>query len=73
MIITSFNNDDGGGGNENDKKTTGLISKTTILYVHHTFLNISLPSRLHDYDVKMSTITIYGERKQATTNFLFSF
>ena len=71
MIITSFSNDDSG-GNENNKKTICLISKTTILYVHHTFLNISLPS-LHDYDVKMSTFTIYGERKQATTNFLFSF
>ena len=33
------------------KRTIGLLSKTTTLYVHHTFLYISLPS-LHDYDVK---------------------
>jgi len=71
MIIRSFSNDDGD-GNENGKKTIGLISKTTTLHVHHTFLYISLPS-LHDYDVKMPTFTIYGERKQATTNFPFSF
>ena len=69
--IGSFSNDDGD-GNENGKKTIGSISKTTTLHVHHTFLYISLPS-LHDYDVKMPTFTIYGERKQATTNFLFSF
>ena len=30
----------------------GLISKTTILHVHHAFLYISLPS-LQDYDVKV--------------------
>ena len=41
--IGSFNND-GGDGNENGKKTIGLISKTTTLHVHHTFLYISLPS-----------------------------
>ena len=39
-------------GNENGKKTIGLISKTTTLYVYHTFLYISFPS-LHDYDVQM--------------------
>ena len=71
-LIENFSNDDGDDGNENGKKTIGLISKTTFLHVHHTFLYISLPS-LHDYDVKMPTFTIYGERKQATTNFLFSF
>ena len=54
------------------KKTIVLISKTTTLHVHHTFLYISLTS-LHDYDVKMPNFTIYGERKQATTNFPFSF
>ena len=31
--------------------------KTTTLHVHHTFLNISLPS-LHDYDVKMLYSTL---------------
>ena len=33
-------------------KTIGLISKTTTLHVHHTFLYISFPF-LHDSDVKM--------------------
>ena len=37
------------------RKAIGLISKTTILHVHHAFLYISLPS-LHDYDVKMSNL-----------------
>ena len=40
--------------------------------MHHAFLLISLPS-LHDHDVKMSNFTFYRERKQATTNFSFSF
>ena len=34
--------------NKNVKKTIGLISKTTTLHVHHTFLYISFPF-LHDY------------------------
>ena len=67
----SFRKDDGD-GNESGKKTIGLISKTTTLHMYHTFLYISLPL-LHDYDVKMLNFTIYGERKQATTNFPFSF
>ena len=69
--LGSFSNDSGD-GNENRKKTIGLISKTTTFHVYHTFLYISLPL-LHDYDVKMPNFTIYGERKQATTNFPFSF
>ena len=41
--------------------------------MHHAFLYISLPSQ-HDYDdVKMPIFTFYGERKQATTKFSFSF
>ena len=73
----SFSNDDGdgdgnGNGNENVKKAAiGLLSKTTSLYVHHTFLYISLPL-LHDYDVKIPSFTFYEGRKQAT-NFSFSF
>ena len=51
-------------GNEERQKTMGLISKTTTLHVHHTFLYISFPF-LHDYDVKMSKFAFYGERKQA--------
>ena len=56
-------------GNEN---AIGLLSKTTSLHVHHAFLYISLPL-LHDYDVKMPSFTSYRGRKQAMTNFSFSF
>ena len=48
-----------GDGNENGINTIGLISKTTTLHVHHTFLYLSLTS-LHDYDVKMPNFTFYG-------------
>ena len=58
--------------NKNVKKTIGLISKTTTLHMHHTFLHISFPF-LHDYDVKMPNFAFYGGRKQATTKFYFSF
>ena len=72
VLIGSFGNGDGD-GSENGKKAIGLISKTSTLHVHHTlFLYISLPS-LHDYDMKMPNFTLYGEQKQATTNFSFSF
>ena len=54
------------------KKTPGLICQTTTSRVHHTFLYISLPF-LHHYDVKMPNFAFYGERKQATTKFYFSF
>ena len=69
--VGSFRNDDGD-GSENVKKVIGLISKTTTLHVHHAFLYISLPS-LHHYGVKMPNFTFYGGRKQAKTNFSFSF
>ena len=42
MSVGSFSNDDGD-GNENVKKAIGLLSKTTSLHVHQTFLYISLP------------------------------
>ena len=71
MSMGSFSNDDGD-GNENVEKAIGLLSKTTSLHVPHAFLYISLPL-LHDYDVKMPSFTFYGGRKQATTNFSFSF
>ena len=57
---------DDGDHNENVTKATGLITKTTILHVHHAFLYISLPS-LHDYDVKMPNFTFYRGSTQATT------
>ena len=56
-IIGNFSNDNGD-RNENGKNAIGLISKTTILHVHHTFWKISLSS-LHDYDEKMSNFTFY--------------
>ena len=52
---------DHGDSNENVKKAIGLWTKTTALYVHHTFWYISLPSQ-HDYDVKMPKFTFYGGR-----------
>ena len=59
---------DDGDGNGTAPKAIGLISKTTILHVHHAFLYISLPS-LHDYDVKMLNFTLYRGSTQATTKF----
>ena len=59
-------------GNGNATKEIGLISKTTILHVHHAFLYISLSS-LHDYDVKMPNFTMYRGSTQATTKFPLSF
>ena len=55
-------------GNENVIKTIRLISKTTTLHVHHTFLNISFPF-LHDFDYD----AFYGERKQNNDEILFLF
>ena len=63
---------DDGDGNGSATKAIGLISKTTILHVHHAFLYISLPS-LHDYDVKMPNLTMYRESTLATTKFPLSF
>ena len=73
LIIGTLRSDDGD-DNENVVKAIGLpvISKTTTLHVHHTFLYISLPF-LHDYDVKMPHFMFYTGRKQATTKFSFSF
>ena len=54
-------------GIENNKKTTvtltttGLASKKTTLPMQHTFLYISLPLLLHNYNVKLSSLyTFYG-------------
>ena len=70
-LLGTLRSDDGD-GNGNTTKTIGLISKTTILHVHHAFLYISLPS-LHDYDVKMPNFTMYRGSTQATTKFPLSF
>ena len=50
------------------KTTIDLVSKTTTLHVHLTFLCISLPF-LHYWDVKLPNFTFSGGRKQATTKF----
>ena len=57
--VTAVRGDGDGDGDENHKNAIGLISKTTTLHVHHTFLYISLTS-LHDYDMKMPNFTFYG-------------
>ena len=61
--------------NENVKKKNINKRRLSGMHVHHTFfsfLYISLPF-LHDYNVKMPNFTLYGECKQATTTFYFSF
>ena len=68
--LGSLSNDDAD-GNENGQKAIGLISKTTTLHVHHTFLYISLPS-LPDYNVKVPEFTFCRGREHKTTTF-FSF
>ena len=71
MSVGSLSNDNSD-GNENVKKAIGLLSRTTSLHMHHTFLYISSPL-LHDYNMKMPSFTFYGGRKEATTKFSFSF
>ena len=58
-LLGSLRSDDGD-GNGNATKAIGLITKTTILHVHHAFLYISLPS-LHDYEVKIPNFTYTGD------------
>ena len=55
--------------NKNVKKTIGLISKTTTLHVHHTFLYISFPF-LHDYDVKMPYFAFMEDVNKQRRNFI---
>ena len=59
-VLGTLRSDDGD-GNEDVKKAIGLITKTTILHVHHVFLYISLQS-LHDYDV------VRGTQRQSSEN-----
>ena len=69
-LIGTIRSDDGDGdGNGNATKAIGLISKTTILHVHHDFLYISLPS-LHDYDVKMPNFKMYKSDGEVSSLFL---
>ena len=67
LLGTLRSDDDDGNGNTT--KAIGLISKTTILHVHHAFLYISLLS-LHDYDVKMPNFTLTEEVHKRRRNFL---
>ena len=67
-LLGTLRSDDGD-GNGNTTKAIGLIDKTTILHVHHTFLYISLLS-LHDYDVKMPNFTLTEEVHKRRRNFL---
>ena len=58
-----------GDGNESVIRAIGLISKTTTLHVHHTFLYISLPF-LRDYDVQMLNF-MFNSKKATSKIFLF--
>ena len=57
-------------GDKNAKKQ--IISKTTTMLMHHTFLYSSLPF-LHNYALAMPNFACYGERKQTLTKFIFLF
>ena len=57
-----------GDGKENVKKAIGLMSKTTTLHVHHTFLYISFLS-LHNYDVKWPNFKFTWERERQGDKF----
>ena len=53
--------------NENGTKAISLLGKTPTLSVHHAFLNISLPSIVHDHDVKLNNFTFYVGCELKTT------
>ena len=71
-LLGTLRSDDGDATRTPQKQIGLIISKTTILHVHHTFLYSSLTS-LHDYDMKMPNFTMYRGSTQATTKFPFSF
>ena len=52
------------------QKTIGLMSKTTILHVHHAFLYISLPA-LQNYDVKWPNFKFTWERERQGDKFYY--
>ena len=59
-------------GNPRCGRLEKAIGLTTTLRVHHSLLNISLPS-LHDFEVKVPNFTFSGGRKHKTTTLhLFS-
>ena len=63
-ILRTLRSDDGD-RSEDVKKVIELITKTTILHVHHAILYISL-SPLHDYDVKMPEHALQDQRTRKT-------
>ena len=69
LTIGTLRNYDGDGdGNGNLKNAMGLLSKTTTLHVHHSFLYISLLSP-HNYDVKWPNFKFTWERKRQGDKF----
>ena len=69
--LGSFSNHDGD-GNENAEKRNGFV-KPNNNFARASRLFVHFFASLHDYNVKMPDFTLYGGRKQATTNFSFSF
>ena len=69
--LGSFSNHDGD-GNENAEKSNGFV-KPNNNFARASRLFVHFFTSLHDYNVKMPDFTLYGGRKQATTNFSFSF
>ena len=69
--LGSFSNHDGD-GNENPEKSNGFV-KPNNNFARASRLFVHFFASLHDYNVKMPDFTLYGGRKQATTNFSFSF
>ena len=69
--LGSFSNHDGD-GNENAEKGNGFV-KPNNNFARASRLFVHFFASLHDYNVKMPDFTLYGGRKQATTNFSFSF
>ena len=62
----------GGEGIKYISKSTDLISKTTTLFMYHTFFAHVFAS-MNAHDVKMPNFLCYGGRNQATMKFSFSF
>ena len=71
-LLRSCSNDDGeGDSNDSAKERNGFVKQNNNFACASRFFVHFLPS-LHDYDVKMPDFTLFGGRKQATTNFCFS-
>lgn len=62
----------GGEGIKYINKSTDLISKTTTLFMYHTFFAHVFAS-MNAHDAKMPNFPYYGGRKQATMKFFLFF